>query len=141
MVRRAVLSLVVNALALWLTVQLLDPHVVVVPFARNGLWPLVSYLVLAAIFGTVNALVGTVIRVVGFLLYLLTLGLISFLVNGVLLLLTAWVARALHLGMYIESFWWGVLAAFVLGVFAWLIGLMTRPLLGTRHPVRPKSRG
>lgn len=129
-----------NALALWLTVQLLGPHLVVVPFADDGLWPLVSYLVLAAIFGAVNAIIGTAIRVVGFLLYLLTLGLISFVVNGLLLFLTAAVANALHLGVRIESFWWGVLAAFVLGVFSWLIGWMTRPLLATGGPAPPSRR-
>ena len=46
---------------------------------------LVSYLVIAAVFGVVNAIIGNIIRVVAFPIYILTLGLISLVVNAGLL--------------------------------------------------------
>ncbi|WP_349814801.1 phage holin family protein [Curtobacterium sp. MCJR17_043] len=48
-----------------------------------------TYLLVAFVFGIVNAVVGTLIRIVAIPLYVLTLGLISFVVNGVLLLIVA----------------------------------------------------
>ena len=67
-------------------------------------------------------------RIVAFPLYVLTLGLLSFIVNGLLLMLVAWISGLLGFGLVVESFWWGVLGAFVLGIFSWLFGLLVRPL-------------
>ena len=65
-----------------------------------------------------------------FFLYLLTLGLISLLVNGLLFLLVAWISDLLGFGLVVGGFWWGVLGALVLAVLSWLIGLLLRPLGG-----------
>jgi len=66
-------------------------------------------------------------RIVAFPLYVLTLGLISFIVNGLLLLLVAWISDLMGFGLQIDGFWWGVLGALVLGLISWLIGLIVRP--------------
>jgi putative membrane protein len=71
--------------------------------------------------------VGTFIRIVGFPLYVLTLGLISFIVNALLLLIVDWISGLIGFGLEVESFWWGVLGALVLGLISWLIGLVVRP--------------
>jgi putative membrane protein len=86
-----------------------------------------TYLLIAVIFGLVNAIVGTFVRVVAFPLYVLTLGLISFIVNGLLLLLVAWISSLMGFGLVVDGFWWGVLGALVLGLVSWLIGLIVRP--------------
>jgi len=87
-----------------------------------------TYLLIALIFGLVNAIVGTFVRIIAFPLYVLTLGLISFIVNGLLLLLVAWISDLMGFGLEIDGFWWGVLAALVLGLISWLIGLILRPV-------------
>src|SRR5690606_8201755 len=87
----------------------------------------VTYLLVALIFGLVNGIVGGVIRVVAFPLYVLTLGLISLIVNGLLFLLVAWISSVIGFGLKVEGFWWGVLGAVVLGIIAWLIGIILRP--------------
>ena len=71
---------------------------------------------------------GTVIRVVAFPLYVLTLGLISLVVNALLLLIVSWISDAMGFGLHVDGFWAGVLGALVLGIIAWLIGLVLRPL-------------
>ena len=121
------LRLIVNALALWLT-TLIVSGVTVRPYAPGALPTILTYLLVALIFGLVNAIVGTVVRVVAFPLYVLTLGLISFIVNGLLLLLVAWISSLMGFGLFVAGFWWGVLGALVLSIIAWLIGLNLRPL-------------
>lgn len=126
---RFLVRLVVNALALWLT-TLLVSGVSVTAFGDGGTTATVlTYLLVAFVFGLVNAVIGTIIRVVAFPLYILTLGLIALIVNAVLLLIVAGISTAIGFGLQVESFGWGIVGAFVLAVFAWLIGLFVRPVL------------
>ncbi|ROP74940.1 phage holin family protein [Curtobacterium sp. PhB115] len=126
---RFLVRLVVNAVALWLT-TLIVSGVSVTPFGDGGtLATVLTYLLVAFVFGLVNAVIGTLIRIVAFPIYILTLGLISFIVNGILLLIVAGISDAFGFGLEVESFGWGIVGAFVLAVFAWLIGLFVRPVL------------
>ncbi|OIH95875.1 MULTISPECIES: phage holin family protein [unclassified Curtobacterium] len=126
---RFLVRLVVNAVALWLT-TLIVPGVTVHAFGDQGtVATVLTYLLVAFVFGLVNAVIGTIIRIVAFPLYVLTLGLISFVVNAVLLLIVAGISEAFGFGLDVDSFGWGIVGAFVLAVFAWLIGLFVRPVL------------
>ncbi len=127
---RFLLRLVINAIALWLT-TLIVGGVHVVPFGNGDTlaWVL-TYLLVALIFGIVNGVIGTIVRVVAFPLYVLTFGLIALIVNALLLLLVGWISSLLGFGLVVDGFWWGVLGALVLAVLSWLIGLLLRPLVG-----------
>lgn len=131
---RFLARLLINALALWLT-TLIVAGVSVVAFPPAGtLETLLTYLLVAAIFGLVNGIIGNAIRIVAFPVYVLTLGLISLIVNGLLLLIVGWISSLLGFGLVIEGFWWGVLGALVLGLISWLIGIVVRPVIGKdRH--------
>ncbi|WIB00564.1 phage holin family protein [Curtobacterium sp. MCBA15_012] len=130
---RFLVRLVVNAVALWLT-TLIVSGVTVDPFGTGDTTAVVlTFLLVAFVFGLVNAVVGTVIRVVAFPLYVLTLGLISLVVNAVLLLIVAGISDVIGFGLQVESFGWGIVGAFVLAVFSWLIGLFVRPVLDRRR--------
>ncbi|QAY72683.1 phage holin family protein [Agromyces protaetiae] len=126
---RFILRVIVVALALWLTTFIVA-GVSVVPWEQTTVATVLTYLLVAAIFGIVNAIVGGFIRIVAFPVYVITLGLISFIVNGLLLLLVAWISTQIGFGLQVESFWWGVLGALVLGLISWLIGLIVRPSKG-----------
>lgn len=127
---RFLVRLLINAVALWLT-TLIVSGVYVVPFGeKDTLAVVLTYLLLAVIFGVVNGIIGNLIRIVAFPLYVLTLGLIALIVNGLLLLLVAWISSLLGFGLVVDGFWWGVLGALVLGLISWLIGLILRPLVG-----------
>ncbi len=56
----------------------------------------------ALIFGIVNGIIGNFIRIVAFPLYILTLGLISLVVNGLLLLLVSWISGLIGFGLHVE---------------------------------------
>jgi len=128
--RRFFVRLVINAVALWLT-TLIVSGVHVVSYASGPGPIIVTYLVVALIFGIVNGVIGTLIRIVAFPLYILTLGLIALIVNTLLLLLVAWLSSLLGFGLVIDTFWSGFWGALVLALISWLIGLLLRPLLGS----------
>ncbi|WP_022892448.1 phage holin family protein [Agromyces subbeticus] len=123
---RFIVKVIVVAFALWLT-TLIVAGVNVVPYENTTIASVLTYLLVALIFGLVNAIIGNLIRIVAFPLYVLTLGLISFIVNGLLLLLVDWISDLMGFGLVVDSFWWGVLGALVLGLISWLIGLVVRP--------------
>ncbi|GAA2076138.1 phage holin family protein [Pseudolysinimonas kribbensis] len=127
---RLLLRLLISALALWLTTLIMSPHVSIKSYDAdpgNVFAYIVTLVLVALIFGIVNGVIGGIIRVVAFPLYVLTLGLISLVVNGLLLLLVAWISSLLGFGLAVESFWWGVLGAIIIGVISWLIGIIVRP--------------
>ena len=129
---RLLLRLLINALALWLT-TLVVAGVQVVPFQPGGmLETILTFLLVAAIFGIVNGIIGNLIRIVAFPLYILTLGLIALLVNGLLLLIVSGISGLIGFGLVVETFWWGVLGALVLGLISWLMGILLRPIIGNR---------
>lgn len=134
-VLRILLRVVVTAVALGVAVWAV-PGLEMVPYADQTqvfvgaptLEVVVSYLIVAAIFGVVNAVVGNAIRIVAFPLYILTLGLLALVVNGVLLLIVQQVSQWIGFGLSVASFGTGVLGALVLSLTTWLIGLVFRPL-------------
>ncbi|HEV7622682.1 MAG TPA: phage holin family protein [Amnibacterium sp.] len=136
--RRFVVRVVGNAIALWLETLVFAAFgardaLHVSPYGRDAVAVVLTYLLLGLLFGVVNGVLGTAIRIVAFPLYLLTLGLISLLVNGLLFLLVAWISDLLGFGLVVGGFWWGVLGALVLAVLSWLIGLLLRPLGGRQE--------
>lgn len=130
---RIIVRLLINALALWLTTVVVA-GVEIIPFAPGGtVEVIVTFLLVAAVFGIVNGVLGNLIRIVAFPLYVLTLGLLALVVNGLLLLLTSWISGLFGFGLVVDGFWWGVLGALVLGLISWFIGILVRPVVGRKR--------
>ncbi|MGO3885607.1 MAG: phage holin family protein [Mycetocola sp.] len=120
------LRIVINAAAIWLT-TLIVTGVSVEPFAEGVGPELLTYGLVALIFALVNSVIGTVIRVVAFPLYILTLGLVSFLINGLLLMITAGITSWFGFGLTVDGFWWGVLGAILISIFNAILNSILRP--------------
>ncbi|MEV4479951.1 phage holin family protein [Micromonospora coxensis] len=114
------IRLAITALALWVT-TLVVPGVDVT--GRDGGNTVLTLLAVALIFGVVNAVLKPVIKVVGCVFYLLTLGLIALVVNALLFLLTDWIARGLDLPFRVDGFWAAFWGAIVMAVVSWLISV------------------
>ncbi|MEG3632984.1 phage holin family protein [Micromonospora palythoicola] len=114
------IRLAATAIALWIT-TLIVPGVEVT--GRTGYDTAFTLLVVALIFGLVNAVLKPVIRVVGCVFYLLTLGLFALVVNALLFLLTDRIARALDLPFQVDGFWAAFWGAIVMAVVTWLISV------------------
>ena len=83
-----------------------------------------TLIVVALIFGIVNTFLKPIIKAVGCLFYILTLGLIGLVVNGLLLWLASWVAGKLKLPFHITGFWPAFWGAIIVGVVSWLLSLI-----------------
>ena len=82
-----------------------------------------TLIVVALIFGVVNAVIKPAVKTVGCVFYVLTLGLIGLVVNGLLLWLCSWVAGKLSLPFHITGFWPAFWGAIVVGIVGWLLNL------------------
>jgi putative membrane protein len=127
---RFVVRLLINALALWITTMLVAGVSVVAYEPNDTTAKVLTFLLVAGIFGVVNGVIGNTIRIVAFPIYILTLGLIALVVNSLLLLLVAWISDLIGFGLEVDGFWWGVLGAVVLALLSWLISIVLRPVLG-----------
>lgn len=125
---RILIRLVVNAFAIWVVTLIPILQVGVVPFAPGEPLQLaLTLLVIAVIFALVNSIIGGLIKIVAFPLYILTLGLITFVVNGFLLWLTAQLTPHLGWGLTVGHFGWAIVAAVVISVINAVFGAILRP--------------
>ena len=83
-------------------------------------------LVVAVIFGFVNAIIKPIVQVVSIPLYILTLGLFHIVINALMLWITSWITEhTTHWGLYINDFWWtAIWAAIVLSIVSWVLSLI-----------------
>jgi putative membrane protein len=124
---RFIVKWIINALALWFTTFVVA-GVTVTPFSPGLVDTILTYLLVALIFGLVNGILGSIVRVVAFPLYILTLGILALVVNALLLLLVSWISTQMGFGLHVAGFWAGFWGAIVLAIISWLIGLILRPL-------------
>jgi putative membrane protein len=92
--------------------------------AGTTLSKVLTLIVVALIFGIVNAVLKPIIKTIGCLFYVLTLGLVGLVVNGLLLWLTSWVAGKLSLPFHITGFWPAFWGAILIGIVSWLLSLL-----------------
>jgi putative membrane protein len=83
-----------------------------------------TLLAVAVIFGVINAVLKPVIKTVGCAFYVLTLGLVAIVVNGLLLWLASYVAGQLKLPFHVTGFVAAVEGALIVGVVAWVLHLV-----------------
>ena len=83
-----------------------------------------TLLAVAVIFGVINAVLKPVIKTVGCAFYVLTLGLVALVVNGLLLWLASYVAGELKLPFHVTGFAAAVEGALIVGLVAWVLHLV-----------------
>ncbi|MBS1697780.1 MAG: phage holin family protein [Actinobacteria bacterium] len=125
---RFLIRVVVNAFAIWVVSLIAILEVTVTPYPPGGDIPMVvTLLAIGAVFAIVNTIVGTVVKVVAFPLYILTLGLISLVINGFLLWLTAWITGFWGWGLALGGFGWTIVAALLIAIINAIFNAILRP--------------
>ena len=115
------IRLAISAFTLWLATLVIKGITVEGTAGKKVL----TLVLVAAMFGLINAVLRPIIKTIGCWAYLLTLGLISLVVNGALLLLTSYLADRLDLAFHVDKFWpTAVLGALFIGVVSWIINLV-----------------
>lgn len=114
----------VNAIALWLT-ALVVPGIRLGEEAPGLTNRIVTVLLVAIVFGVVNALMKPIVTFFSLPFIVLTLGLFLIVVNAAMLGITAWLAGSLGLDFSIDSFFWSaVLGSLVLSFVSMLLATL-----------------
>ena len=95
--RGFIISMVVTAIAFFILVQLFPSM-----FAYDGGY--LGLIVIAAVFGVVNGFVGPIVKTAALPVSFMTMGLVGFLINGGLLLLTAFITGQLGFQLTVGDF-------------------------------------
>jgi putative membrane protein len=90
-----------------------------------------AYIWVSALFGIVNVLIGTILRILTLPLLFLTLGLFSIVINALLLEITD--AFTDHLTID-DFFWTAILAAIILSIVSMILDLVVRTTLASAAP-------
>lgn len=116
----------VTGLALWV-VTLIVPGISFVG-GQTDLQRIGIVLVVAMIFGLVNAVIKPIVQLLSIPLYILTLGLFHVVINALMLWITSWITEhTTHWGLQIDRFWWtAIWAAIVLSLVGWVFSLPFR---------------
>jgi putative membrane protein len=108
---RIILRVAINAIALWVAASLIDG----ITLSDD----LPSVIVVAVVFGLVNAFIRPIARLISFPFLVLTLGLFTLVVNAIMLQIT----DALTSGIDVDGFWTSILGAFVISVVSWILSI------------------
>ncbi|WP_030615361.1 phage holin family protein [Streptomyces sclerotialus] len=109
---------IANAAALAVAIWLLSDITLTGSSTGNKVWTLI---LVALIFGVVNVVVKPVVKLLSFPLFILTLGLITLVINALMLLLTSWLAGVLDLAFHVDGFWTAVLGGLIVSIVSWAL--------------------
>ena len=115
---RFLIWVVVNALALAVAAGLL-PGITVT--GATGGDKVVTLVLVALVFGVLNAVVRPVVMLLSIPFIILTLGLLIFVINAVMLLLTSWLSGQLGLGFHVDGLLTAILGAVIVAVATWVL--------------------
>ncbi|MEV4471009.1 phage holin family protein [Nonomuraea salmonea] len=117
---RFIIRTLAAAVALWVAIQFLDGISVDAPTNSARYWGVL--LLVALIFGVVNAIVKPIVKALGCAIIVLTLGLFLLIINAAMLLLTSWIAGELGIPFHVDNFYpaafWG---AIIVSVVSWVL--------------------
>jgi putative membrane protein len=117
--------LLMNAAALWAATRLVPG------ISFDGDWRLLF--AVALVFGVLNVSVRPVVALLTLPLFIVTLGLFTFVLNALMLWLTSAISNALGLGFHVEGFGSAFVGAFVVTVVSFLLALFIASGARRRH--------
>ncbi|GAA2364176.1 phage holin family protein [Nonomuraea africana] len=117
-----IIKILVVAASLWVAIQFVDGVEITTPTGTAKYWG--TLLVVALIFGVINAVIKPIIETIGCAFYVLTLGLFALVVNAGLMLLTSWVADQIDVPFHVTGFWPAFWGAIVVAVVSWVLSLV-----------------
>ncbi|CCH72818.1 phage holin family protein [Nostocoides australiense] len=114
----------VNALALWIAAAVVS-GIHLATGSTSWTSKVVTVVLVAVVFGIVNAVVKPIAKVLSFPAIMLTLGLFTFIVNAFMLQITEWISEALDLSFRIDDFFWdAVMAALVITIVSMVLNFV-----------------
>jgi len=111
----AIVRVLINAAALWVATRLVDG------ISFTGTVP--TLLGVALLFGVLNVIVRPVLMILTFPFFIVTLGLFTFVLNAVMLLITSAASEALGLGFHVNGFTAAFIGALVVTIVSFAASL------------------
>jgi putative membrane protein len=118
---KILIKALVTAVAVWIA-TLVIPGITLHTHSITG--KITTLVVVALIFGVINAVLKPIAKAIGCLAYAVTFGLISIVVNGLLFWLTSFIAGKLHVPFHIKGFIPAILGALLVGIVGWVLSLI-----------------
>jgi putative membrane protein len=115
---RFLLRLLVNAAALAVATWLISGITLTGTDTTDRV---ISLLIVALIFGVINAILKPIFKLVTLPLVLLTLGLFLIVINALLLMLTSWLSGEFGLGWTVDGFWPAVWGSVIISIVSFLL--------------------
>lgn len=114
--------------ALWIATLIVPGLDFVFPADSSTLTQVGVVVLVALIFGVVNAFIKPIVQILSIPLYILTLGLIHIVINAFMLEITSWITRnTTHWGLDVDSFFWSaILGALVISIVGWAISMLLK---------------
>ncbi|MDT0451889.1 phage holin family protein [Streptomyces hesseae] len=116
-----VVKTIANAAALAVAIWLLKG---ITLSGENTARKVVTLFLVALVFGAVNFIVKPVVKLLSFPLFILTLGLITLVINALMLLLTSWLADKLDLAFHVDGFWSALVGGVIISIVAWAMHII-----------------
>ena len=114
-----IVRLLINAAALWVATRLVDG----LSFTGTPL----TLCGVALVFGVLNAVLRPILKFFTFPFFIVTLGLFTFVLNAVMLLITSAASDALELGFHVNGFVPAFIGALVVTVVSFILSLFGGP--------------
>ncbi len=121
--RRLIVHWIITGIALWVAVYIVNTQIPGLGGIQTSGDP-ITLVVVAAIFGLVNAVIGPILSTLTGCLRILTLGLFTLVVNAILLMLTSWLAGQLGYQFQVADFLTAIVAAFIISVVSFVLNLI-----------------
>lgn len=117
---KLLIRVAISAVALWVATVAVAGIELTAASTAERVGTLVA---VAVIFGLINAFLKPIIKTIGCLFYVLTLGLFALVVNALLFMLTGWIADEFDLAFQVDGFWAAFWGAIIVGIVGWLLNL------------------
>ncbi len=115
---------VINAVAIWVAAWAI-PGITLGNGSTGD--TIKTLIIVAVIFGLVNAIIKPIIKLLSLPLIVLTLGLFVFIVNALMLELTSWLASIWDLSFHVDHFFWdAILGALIITFVELLLSFVKR---------------
>jgi putative membrane protein len=121
---KLLLRLIINAIAIWAAASLISG----IHFEGGVL----NMLIVVLIFGLINAFIKPIVSFFALPLLILTLGLLTIVINALMLMLTA----ALTSSLTVESFWSALLGSLVISIVSMLLSMFLDDRKGRVNYIR-----
>lgn len=116
-----VIWVVVNALALAAAIWLVQGITLT---GKTDGSQVLRLILVALIFGLVNAIIAPIVKLVSLPFIILTLGLLLLVINALMLWLTSAISESLNLGFHVDGFWPAVFGALIITVATWVLEIV-----------------